>query len=906
MRPRTAPRARSLAALAAGLLAALALALLPAPDAAAQWDDPTLWRTMASGDEISALAIDPSDPGRLWAGTEGGGVVIWELSAAADEVTGSFRQVLSPNEPGLRSNTVHDIAFDAATGDVWLATENGVTRAAGAQWSTELYEDGMPESPYFSAVAVAQDGTVWAGTPEYGLSRRNPNGGWEFFLAEDFVPDEDDVAKDGPGSNCVAALAVDLDDRLWVVHGRACPEPTERPAYSLYDPVDDAWYHITAGDSGSDPADGPRTENVLDVDVDPLTGEVWLATWSRGVSRYDPGADLWTEWDDEDPDTREETGLCSSNVWRVEAEDGRAWAACGSSDARTGEGAAHFDGFEWATLDVGNGLPRQEVTAIAMADDWVYLGHDSRTIGVEFAGIGVVPARNELPPVDGDALVSAPLSTAGDAPAANEITSLAFDIQGRLWAGTLREGVLVHDPADGSWERFTRDSTQAGLPGDTITDILLVGEEVWVATTETLYDSSSGGYLDGGVGIYDPFTDSWRDLPRPAPFGVEDGQIAALAELPDGRVAMGLGKASGEGLREDVNNGRGVAIYDPAIDDYTYEDFYATDGNLNGNTVPGLAHDGAELWAATSYFPDELNDVRRTGGGAARFDGSSWQSWGAGDEGFESYEDELITGDSRVAFVDREAQAWIGTWSLDSGQLTTIWPYVDAVANLWDGVGWIPQRFDGQGWVSSFAQDGEGVIWLGLTRGTDKSSDYFYESWPGSGVAGESSPKRDQASGGLRIWDGFDWLELDPSNSGLASGSVTALAVEPATGYLYVGTHSGGIAVYESGEPLGPTPTPRPTYTPGPSPTPGPTRTATTRPTATNPPFSTVPRPTATEHGGGPIQPRPTATRDGGGPVPEPEPPPEVPEASTWLMLAMGLAAVGAFWYWRRRQVLEG
>ena len=35
----------------------------------------------------------------------------------------------------------------------------------------------------------------------------------------------------------------------------------------------------------------------------------------------------------------------------------------------------------------------------------------------------------------------------------------------------------------------------------------------------------------------------------------------------------------------------------------------------------------------------------------------------------------------------------------------------------------------------------------------------------------------------------------------------------------------------------------------------------------------------------------------------EPTPPSEVPEASTWLMMLVGLATVGAWWAWRRRAV---
>ncbi|MBK6768553.1 MAG: hypothetical protein IPG72_05890 [Ardenticatenales bacterium] len=161
---------------------ALSLALLAPPPAAAQqgtMQDPASWLTLANGDEILAAAVNPVD-GRLWVGTEGGGLVVWEPGQR------TFSQYVFPNQRGLLSNNVFDIAFDRQTGDAWLATEMGLTHVEHAtmafrssvadtpearpEHSQDVVDaygtDVFPDSRIFSSVAVADDGVVWAGTPD--------------------------------------------------------------------------------------------------------------------------------------------------------------------------------------------------------------------------------------------------------------------------------------------------------------------------------------------------------------------------------------------------------------------------------------------------------------------------------------------------------------------------------------------------------------------------------------------------------------------------------------------------------------------------------------------------------------------------------------------------------------------
>ncbi|MFN8423293.1 MAG: hypothetical protein U0470_07900 [Anaerolineae bacterium] len=190
-------------------------------------------------------------------------------------------------------------------------------------------------------------------------------------------------------------------------------------------------------------------------------------------------------------------------------------------------------------------------------------------------------------------------------------------------------------------------------------------------------------------------------------------------------------------------------------------------------------------------------------------------------------------------------------------------------------------------------------MWLGTTRG------HMQEIWRGDGIGGEEidNPKvRDLAVGGVHVGPASlagAWDNLTPSNSGLPAIAITALSIEPATGFVWVGTEDGGVAVYSNGVPMAPTWTPLPTNTPCPTGANCPTVTVTPSrtPTLTPPPVQTAPSP-------GPGTALATAIGLGSnsGSTDEPEPPPEVPEAGTWLLLLSGAAAIGGYAWWRQHR----
>ncbi len=845
------------------ILSVLGVIALSAPQGVEAQDTMSGWMTIAGGDEIICLAVDPQDPGLLWAGTEGGGVVMWDIYSSPAVVVDQF---LFPNEPGLRSNTINDIAF--GPDETWLATSAGVTRATTAgDWVTYDTYDGLPALE-ITAVAVDAYGTVWAGTHSAGIAAL-PVGAtsWVVYTADEAQPEN------GPGSDEIADIAADIGntDNVVVAHGRS--DASVRPALSVYDPATDEWQTIDSVGPGGDPTLGPAGDQIMALDFDETTGELWMGSWAEGVLYSDDTT--WDQYELAD-------GVCGKSVWAIAAYDGEVWAACG--DDSSGDGASRFVGGSWETWGADE-LPTGVVTSIAMADGVTYLG----TNGPGDGGSGIVP-------FDGDLLD--PITTGPERPWSNDILAMYFDDYGALWVGTRGSGLMRYY---GEWEQFTVENTDGLLVGDTVTDLAVRRGKLWIAATKTVPSGTS--LSDGGVSVIDTDTLVWdepiQQMGGSDCLGLPDNEVSSVAIGGDENetVWLGIGIGSGmPGYSSASHQGEGVVAYDP-VDDYwscyTYED--TGDGvGLAGNTVLDLAAEGDELWVAASYHTS-VSDGRRRGGGVSRYLNDLWTMWGDGDAGLVTYatrdlgaDRDPISGDVRSIMVDGDGVPWAGTWDLQTGDLTSIWPFVDVVVNRYDDDYWLADVFEGSGWASALAEDGRGYVWVGTTRG------HIQEYSPAGGLP------EDTATGGALIWDRGDWTQIVPPESaasglepsGLAARAITSIAIEPSTGNVWLGTENGGFSVYLLQAPVATA-----TYDPG-SGTAAPTDT----PGSGGPPIATIP-PTATQPHtvvSATPEPQPTATEEEDDD--EPEPPPDIPEAGTIVLLGAGLAGLAAWATARRRR----
>ena len=754
-------------------------------------DDPTLWRTHAHGDEVLVLALDPKVPNRLWAGSEDGGVVVWDLSRL------TYEQHVAPQQEGLPSNRIYDIAFDPVRGDAWIATDRGVSHVRDGVWRAWTDGEGFPGKSA-RAIAVADDGTVWVGTASQGVASL-PRGADEWTHHPPEPYDERTYGPyEGPGAPSVIDLAIDHEGKVWAAHGRGARAGLI--AISVNYPSDGNWRHIHSVGPGGNPKRGPPTDQILTLAVD-ADGELWAGTWARGAVQYDG-----TDWKRHTTSRK----LCGRSVLAIATTENGVWAACG--DEKEGEGLAFWSGGpEWTPWP--NVITPQRITALAVTGDagteTVWLGTD----GPNTASLGIIPF-DVL-----DEFVTPPLRTAGATPHSNDVTGLLVDELGRLWVGTRGDGLLSYDGT--KWEQHTEASSEGGLPGNTVTDIAEVDGTIWVSTTKSRY--ADGLWRDGGIGVFDPRSERWVRSFRPEPGGLPDGDVGSLAIDSEGRVLIGLGVASGgPGALGTTHHGEGFFVFDPVEDVWSRHTHDSTGAALVGDTVLDIAVDkNGPTWIATSFHHDPFL-LARAGGGVSRFSESVWRGWAGGDDGLITFHgngdggggrDPWITGDVRAIHVDEDGRPWAGAWDVDAEKLLELWPAVDAVVNTFiDGL-WRTWSFPGEGWVSAVESDRWGRVWVSTTRGHATTEHNATE-------IGDLGP----SPGGLHVHAGDD---VDTPFVGIESlpGAVSAIAHDPVAGTTWFGAENGGLARL-----LAPSPTPSATPTASVTPTPSTTPTASATP----------------------------------------------------------------------------
>jgi sugar lactone lactonase YvrE len=118
----------------------------------------------ALGDDYAyALACDRL--GRIWVGHLNHGVSVYNGEAWRNY------DVLS----GPLGERVFDIATCPTDGDVWIATDAGLTRYSvdNDEWSYITRADGLPEDQ-IQCLAFAEDGTIYVGTQCHGLAIATP------------------------------------------------------------------------------------------------------------------------------------------------------------------------------------------------------------------------------------------------------------------------------------------------------------------------------------------------------------------------------------------------------------------------------------------------------------------------------------------------------------------------------------------------------------------------------------------------------------------------------------------------------------------------------------------------------------------------------------------------------------
>lgn len=775
---------RSAIQILAGLLLTIALILvpssvriLPSSEAAppAQMAEAEWW-SYANGDDVRALALAGDT---LWAGTQAGGVIRWNL---ADR---SYTQYLHP-QTGLACNDVRDVLVEE-NGSVWFATCRGLSRLApDGTWQTFTVENtagGLP-SNNVTAIAVDPAGDLWIGADQMWNGRRFEGGGlarWKRRTGEwqTLTP---------PTSPAVVDVAVDPTGKVWVAtkpYTTWIPPAGDEPGrwdwrgggLAVWDGTD--WQSYT---SESDVADSITT---LAVDQ---TGNVWAGTEGNGAFVFtDHGRVHFRARRGALAD-----GYISAIGW---GSAGQIWFGTRKFNGR-GTGVSVLDPGEslsdpnddtWQHYTTEDGLAADLVTAIVSRGDQLWLGTGDPDGNGQ--GISRFDAAGFHPP-----LLTRPTNLAG-----NRITAVAEAPDGRLWVGTAHNGLSVLSADRRTWTWYSMENTDpdgqppwTGLRGNTISSIAFDSRgRVWIGTRRTIYDVRQHQFEDGGLSLFDPGQNRWiaftqqntDDDGREPWRGLRSDEVSAVAVDWNDHIWVGSGS-----LQTFI--GHGISVLDPAgtpedlsDDRWTHYDVF---DRVPSNNITDIVVDPLRqlIWVASAPF---WTQGVRAGGGVGRFDGTRWTRWDNAD-GLVAAENEI-----RSIALGLEGDVWAGGWTYQ-GRFDWINGIgVDAVVNHFDGNQWqAPGLWEDEGYVASLAVTTDGVVWAGTSK-------------DGHGAA--------PATGGVkRLADG-DWEGVTLDNSGIVDNEIHVI-LQDAAGDVWFGSRTHGLSRYGRDLSTEPTSTPAPTRTP--------------------------------------------------------------------------------------------
>jgi ligand-binding sensor domain-containing protein len=803
----------------------------PSGGTAGEWSNFTLSR------DVTALAFD-AKANRLWAGTTSG-LVAWDVQAHTSEkftvaeglLTNYITAVavdaqnrvwvghdlgVSVSEDGrdwqaLREeDVVLDVAVTAIVGDAdggtWFGTAAGlVQRTPDGLFERVETPESVVDAPITSALGDTA-GNLWFGTDGQGLAMRAAIGAWRTFTEADGLPDAG-----------VFSLARDNTGRLWAGTGAGLARLEPDGTWTVVD----KW----RGDTGTKPIERVTALAVA------ASGDVWLAAEDI-VLRLPAGMREAVDSSQErlapakamaaTPDGAVWFGLERALVRRAAGGERTDWLTADALPAAAVQAiAAGEDGRIW--FGTANGVARSDPDGgwrqiVSSADGWGFsgtaVGADGHAWVVGGDGLIEVDPSGEqrLHHVDGqlpfthiDAVsldrngrpwIGIGTSTTGPNVAWQEadgrwqsvelrsglsgrrfpyIGSIAFDLEGALWVGSLSG--LVRRAADGT---LTAYSTRTGLFSDLVQCIEVdAAGRVWVGTLGD-YNFSNLQWENGGLHMYDHGT--WTKFTK-ADGLIANGDVYAVAFDDHG----GTWIATKDGL--SYRDGAGK-----------WTSHTTADGLPAGGLVLDVAVDkGGDVWAVvpgTAELPDthighlpkggrweslsiqigptddnRIRSVTADPKGGVVFAGLNHAVWQAPDGARRAAFAGVDLVDVRAAAEDGAGNAYFGT---PRGLVRR------SAAGTWRT--WTTYEGLPDGEIRSIEVDAAGSAWIGLTE---------RESNGGAVTAGGGVARLDVA-GTWTHWSMQNGVASNRVNDiALGAGGVLWAATEPETDG---GTVGGGVS----------------------------------------------------------------------------------------------------------------
>ncbi|MBN1290933.1 MAG: T9SS type A sorting domain-containing protein [Candidatus Latescibacteria bacterium] len=766
--------------------------------------------------DTQILSMFSDSAGRMWFGTDGGGIVyyeddIWgkedsikgidqinEITFDADGVMWFATRfgVLSFDGINWSRNTTNsnlksDIITSITTDDrdvKWIGTSNGIARFDGDTWIPYTQSDGLIDNRV-NCLAQGTGGVLWIGTK--GGASKFDGLNWLSFTEED-----------GLINNNVTGITVDGNGRIWLAHD------TVYNGVSVFNGNQWEWY--TTWNSG-------LVSNQVDALASDKDGNVWLGT-DKGVSRFD--GVTWKTYSTKD-------GLAVKNVSGLYIDNrNNLWVAYEQSK---NAGITKFDGNVWKTYTTQDGLLHNSVTSIAQVKNEGMVFDTSEGLSL-FDGVNWVNYPNN------QWLLSP------------HIYDIAEDSEGFVWFGT-KNGLTRFDGSE--WLTFTSEGV---LNADNFVDVETSDNGIIWCVTEN-GDLVS---FDGSKFIKHPIEQTWESY-RSTVTGIavdkegiiwtntpvlnEDGHIDATQVWTfDGVV---WNECSIDIFRDGPNTGlitdiiadenntiwfgtqHGLYQYDgtvllnytmnaPFANDITTITIDKNNRKLFGTSRGVFSFDNVSFTAITDTpvfsIAVDHNNVQWfvTPSGVEVNDSSTWKRF--------TLENGLISNSARVIGVDKNNIKWVGTslgvqsydgitWKLHANGDGRYSDFVRVFAVDENNVKWFGNglwaelwSYDGTNWkhytkddgsilrrIYAIAVDKNNVKWIGthyeLAR-YDGISMTIYTEADGLASNHVTALATDNnnivwvgTNEGVSRFDGESWITYTEEN-GLLSNSITSIAVD--------------------------------------------------------------------------------------------------------------------------------
>lgn len=234
-----------------------------------------------------------------------------ERGADGDDEVGGSTDETTPVDP-LRGGPAHNQIWSLAVADdgtVWAGTDRGLSRFDGQEWTTDT-SGGSPGVDSVISVTTTRDGDVWATTEGAGGVSRLDGEDWTRYAGDHGLP------------RFVTSVAVADDDTVWA----SSPE-------ALYRFEDDRWVRATTYRGA-----GRATVTSVAAAAD---GAVWTTTY-EGLARFDGRS--WRRYTTADGLASDAIAVAAVAV----ADDGTVWVG-------TREGLSRLADGEWTTYTARGG-----------------------------------------------------------------------------------------------------------------------------------------------------------------------------------------------------------------------------------------------------------------------------------------------------------------------------------------------------------------------------------------------------------------------------------------------------------------------------------------------------------------------------------------------------------------------